>query len=55
MRPPISTRQPPIVVEYDCRGERKQKFFNNPSEGRRFYVAKDRAGKNPTLRRALSE
>lgn len=51
MRPPISMRQPVVVVEYDCRGERKQKQFDEPFEARRFFAMKDRAGKNPTVRR----
>jgi DNA invertase Pin-like site-specific DNA recombinase len=50
----ISNRFPPVVVEYDCRGTRKQKEFSSSHEAKRFYVAKDRDGKNPTVRKADS-
>ena len=49
MSKPVSTRLPAVVVEYDVRGGRKQKRFENAYEARRFFVVKDRAGKNPKL------
>lgn len=53
-RPPISTRQPRVTVEYDCRGERKTKTFDDAFEARRFWIAKDRDGKNPRVKEAES-
>ena len=51
-RKPISCRMPAVIIEYDCRGKRKQKRFEDAFEARRFWVAKDRDGKNPKVRRA---
>jgi hypothetical protein len=48
---PISTRTPRVAVEYDCRGSRKQREFDDAFEARRFYTAKDKAGRNPVVRR----
>ena len=47
----ISNRMPPVVVEYDCRGERKSKRFSDPYEARRFYAAKFKANKNPMVKK----
>ncbi|MEQ8791770.1 MAG: hypothetical protein RIC55_36240 [Pirellulaceae bacterium] len=46
---PISNRMPRVTVEYDCRGTRKTKTFDNPYEARRFYTTKDRQGKHPKV------
>jgi len=51
-RKPISNRSPSVIVEYDCRGRRKQKRFSDAYAARRFWIAKDRDGKNPQVRRA---
>jgi len=48
---PISGRCPAVVIEYDCRDTRKMKRFENPFEARRFWIAKDKAGKNPRVRK----
>ena len=47
----ISNRQPPVAVEYDCRGKRETKTFTDAYAARRFYVAKLNAGKNPTVKK----
>ena len=47
----ISSRVPSVVVEYDCRGQRAEKKFNDAYEARWFYVKQDREGKNPKLRK----
>jgi len=41
---------PSVIVEYDCRGRRKEKKFDNVYEARRFYVQKLRQGKNPKVK-----
>lgn len=43
-----------IAVEYDSRGQRVQRVFNDHFEARRFYVAKDKAGKHPKVVRVTS-
>jgi hypothetical protein len=40
-----------VAVEYDCRGKRVCKTFTDHFEARRFYSAKDKAGKNPKVKR----
>lgn len=45
----ISTRLPEVTIEYDCRGHRVTRHFVNAWEGRSFYVAKSKAGKNPKV------
>ena len=45
----ISDRFPPIIVEYDCRGIRKQRHFKKPHGAKSFYMAKDRECKNPKI------
>jgi hypothetical protein len=47
----ISNRQPPVDIEYDCRGDRKRKSFANGYAGRAFYQLKLKAGKNPKVRK----
>ena len=43
------TNNPTISIEYDRHGTRAIKTFTNLYESRRFYIAKDKAGKNPTI------
>ena len=50
-RTTISNRMPAVVVEYDCYGKRKRKHFGDVYEARRFYAAKLRRGKNPSVKR----
>lgn len=45
----ISTRQPEVTVEYDCRGKRTTKHFTDAHQAKRFYTTKERAGKRPKL------
>lgn len=45
----ISTRLPAVDVEYDARGARAVKHFEDANEAKRFYAAKDKAGKNPKV------
>lgn len=45
----ISNRQPPVDVEYDCRGKRKRKSFPNAHAGRAFYSMKLKQGKRPKI------
>jgi DNA invertase Pin-like site-specific DNA recombinase len=40
---------PPVIVEYDCRGKRTQKTFEDAYAARRWFVAKDKAGRNPRI------
>lgn len=44
-------RQPAFSIEYDCRGKRVRKEFDDYYAGRRFYIAKDNAGKNPQVKK----
>jgi len=46
----ISGRMPSVVVEYDHRGQRKEKKFDNPYEARRFFASKDKQNKNPKVK-----
>lgn len=39
--------QEPVVIEYDSRGRRVTKTFTNAYEARRFWISKDRQGRNP--------
>jgi hypothetical protein len=41
-----------IGVEYDGRGGRRTKVFDDLFAARRFYAAKLKQGKNPRVRRA---
>ena len=43
-----------IAIEYDSRGQRVCKQFTDHWEARRFYTAKDKAGKNPKVVRTSS-
>jgi hypothetical protein len=45
----ISTRLPAVDVEYDARGKRTTKHFEDANEAKAFYVAKEKAGKNPRV------
>jgi hypothetical protein len=51
----ISNRLPPIDVEYDAAGVRRVKHFEDAYEARRFFMAKDKEGKNPAVRRPQRE
>lgn len=55
MSKPVSTRLPAVVVEYNVRAGRKQKRFEDAHEARRFFVVKDRAGKNPKVIRGTEQ
>ena len=41
----------PVAVEYDCRGRRVTKVFASAYAARRFWIAKDKAGKNPQIKK----
>lgn len=43
----------PVTVEYDCRGKRVAKTFPNAWEAKRFWIAKDQAGKRPQVRKEI--
>lgn len=50
-------RQPiPVWVEYDCRGKRARKWFDDGLKrpAKSFYAAKQRAGKNPRVVKATA-
>lgn len=42
---------PPFEIEYDRRGQRVRKAFADYYAGRRFYIAKWNAGKNPKVKK----
>lgn len=48
----ISNRQPPVRVEYDSRGKRVTKEFADANEAKKFYAAKEKAGKHPKVKAA---
>lgn len=52
---PISTRLPAVAIEYDCRGQRVTKTFTDAFAARRFFIAKEKAGKNPCVKKCESE
>lgn len=52
---PIDEEPLLIAVEYDAYGQRVRKTFEDMYEARRFYVAKDKAGKHPRVVKAESE
>lgn len=54
MRNYIDPRQPSFDVEYDKGGKRVRKAFDDYYAGRRFYIAKDNAGKNPKVKKPLT-
>jgi len=39
----------PVRIEYDSRGKRSSKTFTDHYAARRFYAAKDKAGKHPKV------
>lgn len=43
------TKCPTFMIEYDKRNHRAIKVFTDYYEGRRFYIAKHNAGKNPKI------
>jgi len=51
----ISNRMPAVVVEYDCYSKRKRKHFGDAYEARRFFAAKLRRGKNPSVKKVEGE
>lgn len=52
----ISTRQPAVAVEYDCKGVRKTKQFGTDAiAAKRFYAAKLKAKKNPKIKRGTDQ
>lgn len=48
---PISNRLPPVRVEYDRGGKRVARTFTDAYAARRFYAAKQKAGRNPTVKK----
>jgi len=42
---------PPVTIEYDfgTKGQRRSKFFDDAIEAKKFYVAKEKAGKQPKV------
>lgn len=44
-----SIKPPAVAIEYDRHGERVRKHFEDPWQAKRFYVAKLKAGKQPTV------
>lgn len=38
-----------VTVEYDCRGQRKTKTFDNVYAAKSFYVSKMKDGRNPKI------
>lgn len=45
-------RPPAVLVEYDAKGKRAAKRFDDAYAARAFYMAKQRAGKRPSVRKA---
>lgn len=43
------TTNPTVTIEYDRHRTRATKTFTDLYASRRFYIAKDMAGKNPTI------
>jgi len=39
----------PVVIEYDLRGRRVTKTFTNAFAARRFWISKDKLGRNPRV------
>lgn len=54
MRNFIDPRQPQFEVEYDKGKKRVRKTFDDYYAGRRFYIAKWNAGKNPKVKKPLT-
>lgn len=47
---PMDRKPVPVAVEYTSRGQRVVKTFATAYLARRFYVAKFRAGANPSVK-----
>jgi len=45
----ISTRTAACDVEYDAKGERKRKHFDDASDAKAFYLRMDKQGRNPKV------
>lgn len=50
----ISDRMPALVIDYDCRGKRISKEFQDAYLARRFYARKLKDGRNPKIRGKLT-
>lgn len=46
---PMDRKTPAVIVEYDCRGKRVRKVFEDAYKGRQFYTAKYNAHKHPKV------
>jgi hypothetical protein len=46
-------KYPPVTfyIEYDSRGRRVKRAFTDEYAARRFWIAKDKAGKRPRVRK----
>lgn len=51
----ITGRLPAVIVEYDSRNDRKQRRFDDAYAARRFYAAKMKADKHPTIIKDTSD
>ena len=47
----LTAPTPTVIVNYDARGKRASKTFSNPYLARRFFLAKEKAGKNPAVKK----
>lgn len=45
----ISDRLPAVTIEYDANDARRTKTFLDAHAGKRFFIAKDKAGKQPRI------
>ena len=45
----ISDRMPAVTIEYSCRNKRATKDFEDANEAKKFYAAKEKAGRNPKV------
>jgi len=45
----ITNRSPTVTVEYDCRGKRVTKTFDDAYAAKQFYIEKYKAGRNPKV------
>ena len=45
----ISSRQPEVMVEYDAKGKRVTKTFEDAHKAKRFYVIQNKLGRNPKV------
>lgn len=46
---PMNRQLSPVLVEYDCRGQRVRRYFADAVVAKRFYCAKAKAGKRPRV------